>query len=29
MRVPLLGADPLSIRGDNYRARLVRALPGD
>ncbi len=29
IRVPLLGADPLSIRGHGYRARLVRALPGD
>jgi hypothetical protein len=29
IQVPLLGADPLSIRGDGYRARLVRALPGD
>jgi hypothetical protein len=29
IKVPLLGADPLSINGHQYRARLVRALPGD
>jgi hypothetical protein len=29
IRVPILGADPLSFRGRGFRARLVRALPGD
>lgn len=29
IRVPLLGADSLSIRGEDYRARLARTLPGD
>ncbi|HET6998402.1 MAG TPA: hypothetical protein VFI03_07405 [Solirubrobacterales bacterium] len=29
IEVPLLGADPLSIDRHHYRARLVRALPGD
>jgi hypothetical protein len=28
IEVPLLGADPLSVRAPSYRARLVRALPG-
>jgi hypothetical protein len=28
IEVPLLGADPLSVRGPSFRARLVRALPG-
>ncbi|MGN6815767.1 MAG: hypothetical protein ACTHK3_06750 [Solirubrobacterales bacterium] len=28
IRVPLLGAAPLSARGPDFRARLVRALPG-
>ncbi len=29
IQVPLLGADPLSIRGRGFRAALVRELPGD
>jgi hypothetical protein len=29
LRVPLLGADPLSLRGGGFRARLARDLPGD
>ncbi len=29
VKVPLLGADPFSISGRPYRARLVPALPGD
>jgi hypothetical protein len=29
LRVPLLGADPLSLRGRGFRANLARALPGD
>lgn len=28
IRVPLLGAAPLDVRGHNFHARLVRALPG-
>jgi hypothetical protein len=28
IRVPLLGADPLSVRGRSFRTRLVRAVPG-
>jgi hypothetical protein len=29
IRVPLLGADPLTVRAPGYRAKLVRALPGE
>jgi hypothetical protein len=29
IRVPVLGAAPLSISGQDFRARLVRDLPGD
>lgn len=29
IRVPLLGADPLRVRGRGFRVRLVRDLPGD
>jgi hypothetical protein len=29
LRVPLLGADPLSLRGRSFRAHLARDLPGD
>jgi len=29
LRVPLLGADPISLRGHSFRARLARDLPGD
>lgn len=29
LRVPLLGADPISLRGRGFRARLARELPGD
>jgi hypothetical protein len=29
LRVPLLGADPVSLRGREFRARLTRRLPGD
>jgi hypothetical protein len=29
IRVPVLGAAPLSIRGQGFRAKLVRDLPGD
>jgi hypothetical protein len=29
IRVPLLGADPLSVRGRGFRVGLVRDLPGD
>lgn len=29
LRVPLLGADPVSLRGRSFRARLTRDLPGD
>ena len=29
LRVPLLGAEPVSLRGRSFRARLARELPGD
>jgi hypothetical protein len=29
LRVPLLGADPVSLRGGGFRVRLARQLPGD
>jgi hypothetical protein len=29
LRVPLLGTDPVSLRGRGFRARLARQLPGD
>jgi hypothetical protein len=29
LRVPLLGADPISLRGRGFQARLSRGLPGD
>jgi hypothetical protein len=29
LRVPLLGSDPISLRGQGFRARLARQLPGD
>jgi hypothetical protein len=29
IRAPILGADPLSIRGRDFRVRLVRTRPGD